>query len=310
MQAFDPSVSLKSGTTFDPSNLAGKSVIITGGASGLGEQFAHDFVRHGAFVTIGDVNEANGRKVVEALGGETKAAFVKCDVMSWSDQLKLFKTALSSSPSKSIDVVCANAGISGQDDVFLDKTDGDGEPLEPDLSILNINTIGVMLTTKLAMHYLARKSEGSEGGGKCFILTASLAGYLELPGSPQYTASKFAVRGIMRSLRLTAPMKGVRVNLIAPWYINTAIMSQAVVDKIQSKGIELAAKEDAGAAVLHLASDQSLSGRAVAIVTHDIDSRGYTDLGSLHVDDYDDQGGFLADLTRHVRGSGHRIGAK
>ncbi|KAK3672030.1 hypothetical protein LTR78_007999 [Recurvomyces mirabilis] len=310
MQAFDPSVSLKSSAAFNPSGLAGKSVIITGGASGLGEQFAHDFVKYGAFVTIGDVNEENGRKVVEALGGGKKAAFVKCDVMSWSDQLKLFKTALSSSPSKSINVVCANAGISGQDDVFLDKTDGDGEPLEPDLSIVNINTIGVMLTAKLALHYLAQESEGSEAGGKCLILTASLAGYLELPGSPQYTASKFAVRGLMRSLRLTAPMKEVRVNLIAPWYINTPIMSQEVADKIKSKGIEFATREDAGAAVLHLASDQSLSGRAVAIVTHDVDSRGYMDLGGLHVDDYDDQAGFLADVTRQVRGSGHRIGAK
>ena len=77
-------------------------------------------------------------------------------------------------------------------------------------------------------------------------------------------------------------------------------MSQAVAEKIKANGIEFATKEDAGAAVLHLASDSSLNGRAIAIVTHDIDRRGYMDLGSLHVDDYDDQHGFLADVTRKV----------
>lgn len=208
------STSLQLGATFDPSSLHDRSVVITGGASGLGEQFAHSFVSHGAFVTIGDINDENGKRVVEALGGSSKAAFMKCDVLSWSDQLQLFKLATNVSPQKRVDIVLANAGISGQDDVFLEKTTDDGEPLEPDLGIFKINTIGVLYTTKLALHYLP-KSEGD----KALILTASLAGYLELPGSPQYTASKFAVRGMMRSLGLTngGGKGGVRVNALAPW---------------------------------------------------------------------------------------------
>lgn len=209
-----PSTALQLSATFDPSSLRGKSVVITGGASGLGEQFAHSFVSHGAFVTIGDIDVENGKRVVESLGGDSKAAFLKCDVLSWSDQLQLFKLAINVSPQKRVDIVLANAGISKQDDVFQDKTTDGGDPQEPDLAIFKINAIGVLYTAKLALHYLP-KSEGD----KALILTASLAGYMELPGSPQYTASKFAVRGMMRSLGLTnGGVKGrVRVNALAPW---------------------------------------------------------------------------------------------
>lgn len=71
-----------------------------------------------------------------------------------------------------------------------------------------------MYTVKLAVHYLSRNPEGSD---KCLIMTASLAGYLDQPGSPQYNSSKWGVRGVMRSLRRTMPGMGMRVNIIAPW---------------------------------------------------------------------------------------------
>ena len=68
--------------------------------------------------------------------------------------------------------------------------EGDGDPIEPDLKILNTNLTGVMYTAKLAVHYLNRNPEGSD---RCLIKTASLAGYLDQPGSPQYCASKWYV---------------------------------------------------------------------------------------------------------------------
>lgn len=53
---------------------------------------------------------------------------------------------------------------------------------------------------------------------RSLILKASLAGYLDLVGAPQYNSSKFFVRGLMRSLRQSEIMYGIRVNVIAPWY--------------------------------------------------------------------------------------------
>lgn len=70
---------------------------------------------------------------------------------SWSDQLAVFKAALSHSPSKGIDIVIANAGIAAVDEIFeLDEGD---EPKEPPLNVVKVNFIGYMYTTKLALHY-------------------------------------------------------------------------------------------------------------------------------------------------------------
>ncbi|KAK3075737.1 hypothetical protein LTR53_000675 [Teratosphaeriaceae sp. CCFEE 6253] len=303
MAAYDRSHFVEPDSSFDPSTLSGKSVVITGGASGLGLQLAKDFVAAGAFVTIGDVNAEGGKQVVSDLGGETKAAFVKCDVLSWQDQVQLFKTAIECSPSKGVDVVLANAGISGQDDIIADKTDEKtGDPLEPDLSIFKIDAIGPLYTAKLALHYLARQPEG-EGRDRCLIMTASLAGYLGLPGAPQYNGAKFAVRGYMNSLRLTAPGKGVRVNVLAPWFIKTAIMSQPVINKLEELKVDFAQIEDASSAVLHLASDTSLNGRALAVVARKVDPRGYMD---LREDDFR-EGEFLLSASAEVKHTTHRI---
>jgi len=221
MAAYDRNHFLETNSTFDSNKLSGKSVIITGGASGLGLQFAKDFVAAGSFVTLGDVNVEGGQKAAHDLGGDEKAAFVKCDVLSWHDQVKLFKTAIERSPSKGVDIVLANAGISGQDSFSGDEIDDStGDPQEPNLDIFRIDAIGPLYTAKLALHYLARQPEG-EGRDRCLIMTASLAGYIGLPGALQYQAAKYAVRGIMNSLRLTAPQKGIRVHVLAPWYVST-----------------------------------------------------------------------------------------
>ena len=57
------------------------------------------------------------------------------------------------------------------------------------------------------------------------------------------------------------PGMGMRVNIIAPWFVRTAIMSESVQELVTSKGIEWAEKADAAAAVLHIASDKSINGK-------------------------------------------------
>jgi NAD(P)-dependent dehydrogenase (short-subunit alcohol dehydrogenase family) len=68
---------------------------------------------------------------------------------------------------------------------------------------------------------------------------------------------------MMRSLRQTMPKSSMRVNIIAPWFINTRIIADPVVDLLVSRGIEFADKADAAAAVMHLASDQSINGESL-----------------------------------------------
>lgn len=203
--------------TYNASNLIGKSVIITGGSSGLGEAFLREYVKAGAFVTFGDVADDRSTRIVNELGDD-KVSFVHCNVLDWADQLRLFHTALKKSPSKTIDIVVANAGISSNDDLISDDTEPNGEPKEPDVNQIKIDLIGVVYTAKLALHYFPRQTEGPDRD-RSLILVSSIAGYVDKPGSPQYNASKFGVRGLMRCLRTTMPKRKMRVNLLAPWCV-------------------------------------------------------------------------------------------
>lgn len=179
-----------------------------------------------------------------------------------------------------------------------------------------------MYTAKLAIHYFNRNPEGSD---RCLIMTASLAGYLDQPGSPQYCSSKWGVRGIMRSLRRTMPGMGMRVNIIAPWFVATPIMSDQVKQLVRDRGITFADKEDAGAAVLHIASDKSINGnmaslflfsihvvltaflgRSLCILPRDVAPQGYRDLQR----DDNAEGDIMTDWQNTVMGASHRIGTK
>ncbi|KAK2812197.1 hypothetical protein FQN50_001555 [Emmonsiellopsis sp. PD_5] len=94
----------------DPSKLKGKSVIVTGGANGMGETTVRMFAAEGAFVTIADLNEERGQQIAKELS--PNAQFVKCNITSWDEQVAVFEAAIANSPNKSCDIVIANAGIS------------------------------------------------------------------------------------------------------------------------------------------------------------------------------------------------------
>lgn len=106
-------------------NLRGKSVIITGGANGMGEVMVRDFVAAGAFVTIADLNDERGKAIEEELNASgNNCVFVKCDIRDWDDQKNMFETAKSKSPENSVDIVIANAGISRASGDSLWNLDG------------------------------------------------------------------------------------------------------------------------------------------------------------------------------------------
>lgn len=82
------------------------------------------FSAAGAFVTIGDMHPRGTDIEKELNKNGEKVAFVKCDIRSWEDQIKLFETAKTRSPSNSVDVVIANAGISRSSGDSLWNLDG------------------------------------------------------------------------------------------------------------------------------------------------------------------------------------------
>jgi NAD(P)-dependent dehydrogenase (short-subunit alcohol dehydrogenase family) len=269
----------------DLSKVKGRTAIVTGGASGIGRAYVRSLSKAGAYVVIADIDSKAGQEAQSEFP-ET-SAFVKCDVLSWQEQLSAFKKALELAPHGQIDIVIANAGIGGGDTLSMNDLSKD-EPEEPKLRTLEINLKGVFYTVKLALWYFQKQESLLPEGHKRdrnLILQASMAGYIDIP-TPQYSASKFGVRGLMRALRHIVPQYGVRVNVIAPWYIKTAILDASMVNLIEEVGAGWATVESCAAAVERIVTDEKIQARSFAIVPQDWKG-GESGFMDLDQDDFD-----------------------
>ncbi|KAL8372279.1 hypothetical protein RB595_001864 [Gaeumannomyces hyphopodioides] len=162
---------------FDRAGCAGKTILITGGASGLGAAFAREWASHGAHVFVGDVDERAGEALVASLRASTGSPhhhFQRCDVTDWASQVALFRACVRASPTGGIDVVVPNAGIGGLGEEdrgagagsFEDPRGLDVEnPPKPSLKVLDVNLTGVMYTVHLGLFWLARNDIKGGGGG-------------------------------------------------------------------------------------------------------------------------------------------------
>jgi NAD(P)-dependent dehydrogenase (short-subunit alcohol dehydrogenase family) len=259
----------------DCNNIRGKTAIVTGGANGIGEAYTRALIAAGAYIVIGDLDVAGAEKLISEFPG--KAHFVNCNVTSWHDQTRLFREAEAISPTNQIHYVVANAGIIRQDEVFAYSE----EPTEPELSTIDVNIKGTLYTAKLAMHYFIKQNgtiPSTSQQDTCLVLIGSGAGIHDCLRIPQYSATKWAARGIMHSLRRTAHFYGSRVNVIHPWYVKTKILSEQDFENVRAKGVEFATTEDAGQCLLRILSDQTMNGRSLFVAARKWASRGYMDL--------------------------------
>ncbi|KAJ5585252.1 uncharacterized protein N7459_005052 [Penicillium hispanicum] len=267
---------------FDPVHVKGKTAIVTGGANGLGEAYVRSLVAAGATVCIGDPDVDKGTKLEAELPGVKS---IECNTADWAHQVRLFQEAASFSPTGKISYVIANAGIHRPDEVFSYAGD-DAVPQKPDLTTIDVNLTGVLYTAKLASHYFIKQngqkaSETQED--TCLVLIGSGAAFLDCPRAPQYCATKWAMRGIMHSLRRTAFYYGSRVNVISPWYVKTNILSDEAFARVTGVGVQFAEATDAGECLLRILSDTGINGRSFFISPRKWAPRGYIDLG---IEDY------------------------
>ncbi|KAH0281372.1 phosphoglycerate mutase-like protein, partial [Aureobasidium melanogenum] len=267
---------------FDASTLKGKTAIVTGGANGLGEGYVRALVHAGVNVCFGDLDIEGGKKLESELAG---IKFVKCDITSWEDQVHLFDAAKAFSPTKEIHYVVANAGISTKDEVFEFNEDG---PQKPDLKTIDVNLNGVLYTTKLCLHHFIKQSGQTPSPPQedtCLVLIGSGAAFLDVARTPQYEATKWAVRGIMHSLRRTAHLFGSRVNVISPWYVKTKVLSEEALEHVKSKGVDFATEEDAGQCLSRILSDRDVNGHSFFLSPRKWPSRGYVDFDLEYSED-------------------------
>jgi len=184
---------------FEDVKFAGRKVLITAGADGLGLEMARVFSAAGANVFVCDVNEArlaDLRREIPAIHAEV------ADVSDEASVARLFERVQRTLGG--LDVLINNAGIAGPAGPVetLSKTDWD--------RTLAVNVTGQFLCARLAIPLLKASSAG------VMINLSSAAGHLGFAGRSVYSASKWAVIGFTKSLAIELGQFGIRVNAILP----------------------------------------------------------------------------------------------
>ena len=228
--------------------LEGKVALISGGARGMGAEEALLFAREGARVVIGDLLE-EGRDIAAEIGGG-QAIFVRLDVTKESDWQRA--VTMAEEVYKRLDILVNNAGVSavgGIEDTTVEEWD----------RVMEVNAKGVFLGTKYAIPAMQRS-----GGGSIINISSQLGIVAMNESSPQYIASKGAVRLLTKSTALQYAADGIRCNSVHPGPIVTPMTqgrrSDDDVRKLMESRIPLGRYGEAidvAYGVLYLASDEA-----------------------------------------------------
>lgn len=197
------------------SPFTGKSVLVTGGASGIGRAAAISFAQQGARVTVSDVDVAGGEKTVADIrqaGGE--AQFVKADISKSADVEALIGKVVATHGR--LDCAFNNAGIEIE---HLPLAESDEATFD---RIMSVNVKGVWLCMQHEIRQMLKQ------GGGAIVNTASVAGLVGAPLQPIYAASKHAVVGLTKTAAAEYSRFGVRINAVCPGIIRTPMLDRAL----------------------------------------------------------------------------------
>jgi NAD(P)-dependent dehydrogenase (short-subunit alcohol dehydrogenase family) len=222
-----------------------KVVIVTGGASGIGEASVRAFAREGAKVVIADFAD-HGQALADELGAD-KALFIKIDVTdSEAVQAMIAQTVAQFGR---LDVMFANAGIAA---------DGPIDELEESAwqRTIDINLGGVYLCDKYAIQQFLKQ------GGGVIVNCGSIHSHVGKRGVTAYAAAKGGVKLLTQTLGIEYGAKGIRVNAVCPGYIDSPLLSH-IPDDAKEKLValhpmgRLGRAEEVANAVLFLACDEA-----------------------------------------------------
>jgi len=191
--------------------MKGKVVVITGASSGIGEALARRFHRAGANLVLA-ARRIDRLKILEHELGSPGILSVETDVSNEEDCREMIRQAVDRFGK--IDVMINNAGISMR---------APFEEVETEVlhKLMDVNFWGTVYGTKYALPWLLQ-TRGSLVG------IISIAGHVGLPGRTGYSASKFAVRGFLDTLRIEYLKKGLHVLVVAPGFTSSEIRFSAL----------------------------------------------------------------------------------
>ncbi|HIQ85525.1 MAG TPA: SDR family oxidoreductase [Candidatus Cryptobacteroides excrementigallinarum] len=191
---------------------ADKVIVVTGASSGIGLASARLFGKEGAKVVMAARSLDRLEALAPGVAPADRVLCVKCDVTSEDDCRRLIEAAVERFGG--VDILVNNAGISMRA-MFKDLD------LKVIRSLMDVNFWGTVNCTKYALPWLL-KSRGSVVG------VISIAGYSALPARTGYSASKYAVRGFLDTLRIEHLKDGLNVLVFAPGYTSSNVRNAAL----------------------------------------------------------------------------------
>jgi len=204
-------------------NASGKIAFVTGGASGIGAALTTKLIDGGAEVWIADRQIGPAQELAQRLnGGGAKARAIELDVRSYPS----FERAVAEVVEQSgrINYLFNNAGIVVGGEI-------DSYTLEDWNDVVDVNLRGVVHGIQAVYPIMIRQRSGH------IVNTASMYGLVTTPGFGSYTATKHAVVGISKALRVEAERHGVQVSVLCPGVIRTPILTRGKYGRVTTTGV-------------------------------------------------------------------------
>ena len=244
--------------------LDGKTFIITGGGSGLGEATACMYAEAGANVVISDMNMENATKVAECIGDKARAS--ECNVTDEEQVQATVDFAVAQFGGLNGAVNCAGVGSAAR------TTSKNGAyPLDMFKFVVEVNLIGTFNVIRLAATKMATFEPDATGERGVFVNTASVAAFDGQIGQAAYSASKAGVCGMTLPIARDLSRLGMRNVTITPGLFNTPMLAALPAEAKQSLGAQvpfpprLGEPSEFAQLALQIAENQMLNGEVIRL---------------------------------------------
>lgn len=194
---------------------AGRTAVITGAAQGIGYAIAELFVAEGARVVLGDIDAAAAEQAAKQLGGLAVAMGIRCDVVSSAEVDAMLAEAQRAFGT--VDVMVNNAGIT-RDATMRTMTEDQFD------QVIAVHLKGTWNGTRLAGAIMREQKRGA------IVNISSLSGKVGMVGQTNYSAAKAGIVGLSKAAAKELAHHGVRVNVVQPGLIRSA-MTEAMPQK-------------------------------------------------------------------------------
>ena len=228
----------------------GRTIIVTGGGSGIGAATAAELAASGATVVVADLNMSHAQTVAQAIAADGARALACAVDVAKADQVKAM-VDFAVAQTGALHGIVNNAGIGGPS-APTGSYDIDGWQ-----KVIDINLSGVFYGMRYAI------PEIEKAGGGAVVNVASILGSVGFANSTAYVSAKHGVLGATKNAALEHAAAGVRVNAVGPGFIHTPLVAGAL-DEATLKFLEgrhalnrLGRPEEVAALIVFLLSDRA-----------------------------------------------------